>query len=257
MKRVTQKMMAGTVALACLTLGAGGLHAQVTQVVTIKASASVQGGYSTSTNSHTGITTDIYATPTKHSVATKDLLALLALDENAEGNYPAGTNFPSGAKLVIITPDPDGGSGGSVTLTPVGNTPVVNNSGPFQVVDKNNNTLVDVSDIISINSAGSNVITSSRSTSSNPGLGTSTDLELLSIKFDDTGAGGSLKFFLTGIWTSKTTDTTPNKTTGAYTESSSGSLSFGTGEGSYLGNPFVCTGTVSTSGKATLNINHP
>ncbi len=46
MKRTTKKMMAGTVALACLTLGAGGLHAQVTQVLTIKATASVQGGYS-------------------------------------------------------------------------------------------------------------------------------------------------------------------------------------------------------------------
>ena len=197
--------------------GAGGLHAQVTQVVTIKASASVKVLTTTSTNSHTGIITYTYATPTKHSVATKDILALLALDENAEGNYP-GTNFPSGAKLVMtpVTPDPDGGS---VTLTPV---PVINNSSPFQVVDKNNNTLVGVSDIISINSAGSNVITSSKSTSSNPGLGTSTDLELLSIKFDDTGAGGGLKFFLTGIGTGKTTDSTPNKTTGAYTESSSG-----------------------------------
>jgi hypothetical protein len=251
MKRTTKKLMAGTVALACLTLGAGGLHAQVTQVLTVKTTASVQGGYSTSTNSHTGILTYTYATPTKHSVATKDLLALLALDENAEGNYP-GTNFPSGAKLVMtpVTPDPDGGS---FTVTPV---PMINNSSPFQVVDKNNNTLVGVSDIISINSAGSNVITSSKSTSSNPSLGTSTDLELLSIKFDDTGAGGSLKFFLSGIWTSKITDTTPQKTTGAYTESISGSLSSGTGEGSYQGNPFVCTGTASESGKATLNINN-
>ena len=251
-------MIAGTVALACLTLGAGGLHAQVTQVVTIKATASVQGGYSTSTNSHTGIITYTYATPTKHSVATKDLLALLALDENAEGNYP-DTNFPAGAKLVMtpVTPDPDGGS---VSLEPVGNTPVINNvtisDDFFQVVDKNNNALADVSEIISINRAGGNDITSSKSTSST-GLGTSTDLQLISLKFDDTGVGGSLKFFLTGIGTDKTTNTTPNKTTGAYTESSSSSLSSGTGEGSYLGNPFVCTGTVSTSGKATLNINHP
>jgi hypothetical protein len=242
--------MAGTVALACLILGAGGLHAQVTQVLTIKASASVQGGYSTSTNSHTGIITYTYATPTKHSVATKDILALLATDNQ--------TTLPSGAKLVIshVTP-PDG----VVTLAPDGNSPVINNVNnmdeDFQVVDKNNNLLMDVSDIMSINIAGGNDITSSKSTSSNPGRGTSSNEQLLSISFDDTGVGGNLKFFLTGIRTGKTTDTTPSKTTGAYTESSSSSLSSGTGEGSYRGNPLVCTGTVSTSGKVSLNINHP
>ena len=57
MKRTTKKIMAGTVALSCLTLGAGGLHAQVAQVLTIKASASVQGAYSQSYNSHTYVTT--------------------------------------------------------------------------------------------------------------------------------------------------------------------------------------------------------
>jgi hypothetical protein len=234
MKRTAKKMMAGTVALACLTLGAGGLHAQVTQVVTIKATASVQGVPTYSYNSHTGIATYGYAAPTKHSVATKDLLVILALDENAGGNYLVGTNFPSGAKLVI-----DG------------------NSGRFQVLGKTNNLLVDVSDIMTAIYPGTNNIQSGKSTSLNHGLGTSTDLQLLTIKFDDTTVPGNagLQFFLTGIGTGKTADTTPNKTTGAYTESSSGSLSSGTGEGSYLGNPFVCAGTASASGKATLNIN--
>ena len=102
--------------------------------------------------------------------------------------------------------------------------------------------------------AGNNDITSGKSTSLNPGLGTSSDLQLLTIKYDDTVAGGSLQFFLTGIGTGKTTDSTPNKTTGAYTETDTGSLSSGTGEGSYQGNPFVCTGTASASGKATLNV---
>ena len=80
MKKINQKMMAGTVALAFLTLGAGGLHAQVTQVLTITATASVQGDYSYSYNAKTGITTYTYAAPTKHSVATKDILSLLATD---------------------------------------------------------------------------------------------------------------------------------------------------------------------------------
>ena len=234
MKRTTKKMMAGTVALACLTLGAGGLHAQVAQVLTIKATASVQGGYSSSYNSHTYVTTYTTAAPIKHSVATKDLFVILAFDENAEGNYLAGTNFPSGAKLVI-----DG------------------KSGDFQVLGKTNNLLVDVSDIMTANNPGTNNIQSGKSTSLNPGFGTSTDLQLLTIKFDDTSIPGDagLQFYLTGIGTGKITGSTPNKSTGAYTESSSGSLSSGTGEGSYLGNPFVCTGTASASGKAMLNIN--
>src|SRR5271170_4366539 len=113
MKRTTKKIMAGTIALAALTLGAGGLHAQVTQVLTIKASASIQGAYSYSYNAHTGILNYSYAAPSKHSIATKDILGILATDYN--------TTFPSGAKLVQ-----DG------------------NSGHVEVVDKNNNLLQDV-----------------------------------------------------------------------------------------------------------------
>ena len=221
MKRTTKKMMAGAVALACLTLGAGGLHAQVTQVFTTSVTASVQGAYSSSYNGKTGITTYTYAAPTKFSIATKNILTLLAADYH--------TNFPSGAKLIM-----DG------------------TSGNVEVVGKTNNLLQDVSSIISINPAGTNDITSSKGTSQYNGLGTSTDLQLLTIKYDDTGAGGNLQFFLTGIGTGKTTDSTPNKTTGAYTETSTGSLSSGTGEGNSQGNPFVCTGTGSASGKATL-----
>ena len=110
--------MAGAVALMVLTLGAGAVHAQVTQVLTIKATASVQGGYSYSYNSHTYVTTYTTAAPIKHSVATKDLLTLLATDYK--------TTFPSGAKLI-------------------------SNDNGIQVVDKNNNLLQDVSSIISIN----------------------------------------------------------------------------------------------------------
>jgi hypothetical protein len=224
--KLIARIMAGTVVVAALTLGAGILHAQVTQVLTIKATASVQGDDSQSTNSGTDVITYTTAAPIKLSVATKDILTLLATDFQ--------TTFPSGAKLVL-----DG------------------TSGKIEVADKTNNVLQDVSSIISINEAGNNDITSGKSTSSNPGLGTSADLQLLTIKFDDTGAGGSVQFFLTGIGTGKTSDSTPNKTTGAYTESSSGSLSSGTGEGSYQNNPFVCSGTASASGKATLNINNP
>jgi hypothetical protein len=241
MKMAAQKIMAGTMALACLALGAGGLHAQVTEVLTIKTTALVQGGSSSSYDQKTGITTHTSAAPTKHRVTTKDLLALLAADYNI--------TFPSGAKLVIAA-----------------------DYGRIEIVDKNNNVLQDVSDIIRI-SNGVNDIFSSKHTNqyispvgaSGGGIlpfgtilqvGTFTGLQLLTIKYDDTVAGGRLMFFLTGICTGKSMVTTPNKTTGAYTESISGSLNSGTGEGSYQGNPFVCTGTASESGKATLNINN-
>lgn len=222
MKRTTKKMLAGTVAMACLTLGAGGLHAQVTQVLTISATASVQGAYNSSYNMKTGITTYTYATPTKFSIATKNILTLLGTDYH--------TNFPSGAKLVV-----DG------------------NSGNIEVVNKTNSVLQDISSIMSI-STGTNDIFSGKGTSQFPGLGTGTDLQLLTITFDDTGipAGGNLKFFLTGVAKTTLSDSTPNKITKAYTESDSGSLSSGTGEGNFQGNPFVCTGTASASGKTTL-----
>jgi len=73
MKRTT-KLMAGAVALMVLTLGAGAVHAQVTQVLTIKATALVQGANSQSTNSHTDVITYTTAAPIKRSVATKDFL---------------------------------------------------------------------------------------------------------------------------------------------------------------------------------------
>ena len=133
------------------------------------------------------------------------------------------------------------------------------NSGDIQVVDKNNNLLQDVSGIMSFSNPGKNNIQSGKSTDQyTPHLGTFTDSSLLTISFDDTGIGGSLQFFLTGIGKGTTTDSTPktdkNTQITTYTESNSGSLSSATGEGSYQGSPFVCTGTASASGKATLTL---
>ena len=227
MKKINQKMMAGTVAMAFLALGAGGLHAQVTQVLTIAASASVQGGYSYSYNAKTGVTTYTTAAPTTHKLATKDILSILAADYN--------TTFPSGAKLVM-----DG------------------NTGDVQVVDKNNNLLQDVAGVMSFYNPGNNDIFSGKTTSAFPGLASpsTTDSSLLTINFDDTGIGGSFQFTLTGIGTGKVTDTTPKTNLGTgittYTETDAGSLTSATGEGNYQNHPFVCTGSASATGTATL-----
>lgn len=219
MKKITQKMMAGTVAMAALCLGAGGLHAQVTQVITITATASVQGASSYSYNNKTYVTTYTTAAPTIKSVATKDILKLLATDYQ--------TTFPSGAKLVM-----DG------------------SSGDVEVVDKSGNLLQDVSGIMSFSNPGNNNIQSGKSTSQF-NLGTFSNDQLLTLNFNDTALGGPLQFYMTGIGTGKKTDTTPNKT-GAYTETDSGTLSSATGEGTYNGSEFICSGNASASGKATL-----
>jgi hypothetical protein len=220
-------IMAGA-ALAFLTIAAGSLQAQLTQILTITATASLQGG---STDNGT-VTT--YAAPIKHTADTKQILAFLAQDENVEGNY-GSTNFPSGAKLVIAA------------------------NGAFQVLDKSDNLLVDVSDILSSSNPGTNNIFSGKQNDTN-GLAspTTTDLSLLTITFDDSNVGEGavgLTFSMTGIGTGKTTDTTPNVSTGAYTETDSGSLTSATGEGSYQGDPLVVTGSAKASGKGTLNIN--
>ena len=203
--------------------------AQLAEVLTITLTASVQNP--NSTDNGTVTTTPA---PVKHSVDTKDILLWLAQDENAETNY-GSTTFPSGAKLVTIN----------------------GNSQDFQVLDKNNNLLVDVSDILSSSNPGNNNIFSGKQNDTNQlAAPTTTSSSLLTITFDDTAivGGVGVKFFLTGIGTGKTTDTAPNATTGAYTETDSGALSTAAGEGSYQGNPFVCTGTASASGKGTLNI---
>src|ERR1039457_4977361 len=94
--KLTTKIMAGTAALAFLTMAAGSLQAQVTNLVTITATASMQD--TTSTDNGT-VTT--YNSPIVYSVTTVEILADLAVDENAEGKYGSPT-FPPGAKLVAI-----------------------------------------------------------------------------------------------------------------------------------------------------------
>jgi len=227
--KLTTKIVAGAAALALLTMAVGSLQAQVTQVLTITATASIQG------NSSDNNTITTYASPTKFSVTTKVILGALAVDEHAESNYLAGSTFPSGAKLVTINNN--------------------NNTNDFQVLDKNGNLLVDVSDILSFNQPGENSIFSGKQNDSTQLASPSTvGSQLLTLSFDDTGipGGEGVKFFYTGIGTGTTTDTTPNVNTGVYTETDNGSLTSGTGEGTSQGTQLLITGTASATGKGTL-----
>ncbi len=96
-----------------------------------------------STNDGTVTTTP---NPVKVRINTKDLLALLAQDEHASGNYD-NTNFPAGSHLVILGDIPSG------------------DHIDFQVQDRNGGELVDVSDIIKLE-YGTNVVYSGKTNNS-------------------------------------------------------------------------------------------
>jgi hypothetical protein len=231
--KLKSNIIAGTATLAFLTIAAGNIEAQVRAIVGFTGTALVQGS---STKNGTVIQ---YAAPAKQAFATKDILQNLALDENAAGKYKS-TTFPSGAQLVAI----------------ISNT--AENKGTFQVLDKNNNLLVDVSNILTISYGTYGNFIISGAQNGNTGLSTPsrTVSNVLTISYDDSGITGSVKFrfYLTGIITGTTTDTTPNGRTGVYTETQSGTMSTAAGEGDYQGQPFVFTGSLTLSGQATLRL---
>jgi len=227
--KLKNKIIGAAAALSFLTVAAGGLQAQVNQLLTVTATAYVQGD-----SSDNGTVTTA-AAPTKVSVGTKQLLEALAVDEHAADLYPS-TTFPSGAKLVTV----DGN----------------NDSPDFQVLDKSDNLLVDVTNIVSFGQPGNNTVFSGKQNDNN-GLASpaTANLQLLTFAFDDTAISGSenIKFYFTGIGSSTTTDTTPNGG-GVYSETDKGSLTSGTGEGTYQGNQLLITGSAKASGKGTLTL---
>ena len=224
-------IITGLATLAFLTFAAGSLQAQVTCAITITTTASAQNG---STDNGTTNTT---LAPIKVSIDTKQILAAMALAENAAGNYPAGTSFPTGAKLVVV---------------------ISNNNAPdFQVLDKTNHLLVDVSDILfGLNSGnnGSDIFSGKQTDATGLSSPTTTDLQIFTLAYDDTAILGSdkIKLYLTGLAINTTTDTVPNKLTGVYTETQSHKMANAAGDGSQDGLAFVLTGSVAVTGKASF-----
>jgi len=163
-------------------------------------------------------------------IDTKQILAFLAVDENALTNYPDPT-FPAGAQLVLTG----------------------TNNDDVQVWDKNNNLLVDVSDIIRF-THGTNVVIAGK-TSDMTGLAapTVTRTHILTLTYDDLAIsqGSGLFFYLQGIATTTVTDTTPDKA-GVYSETISTRMSTAMGGGNYQGAPLVVTGGLRLNGGATL-----
>jgi hypothetical protein len=80
-----------------------------------------------------------------------------------------------------------------------------------------------------------------------------TQMQQITVSFDDSGLGANdLTFNLTGMAVYTESRTTP--VAGEYTDTVKGKISSMTGTGSYRGAPFVATGTISFSGKATLPV---
>lgn len=218
-------------ALLGLVLWAGTTaKAQITNLFTV--SLTVQ--YQNEGVDNAAGTVTTYPSPGSQKVATKDLLSLLAEDEYVQGYYP-NTNFPAGAKLAYV-------------------------DGQFLVLDKTNNVLCDVSDILYLEGDTDQVLSGKLSDLLSDDAGdpfpasTYTTLNYVYFSFDDTFiiGGYNLSFYVGGVDKSVTSATAPNLTTGVYTESKTHTISTSSGSGYADGNYFVVTGSITASGKATF-----
>jgi hypothetical protein len=122
------------------------------------------------------------------------------------------------------------------------------------VVKSNNEYIVDVSDIVSFSGGANNIL--SGTTNNTTGLADSktTELALTRFNFDDLYINGDagLRFFVQGLNATQITDSTPNSSTGKYTETSSDRISNAAGEGVSGGVPFVVTGNLNGNLSASL-----
>jgi hypothetical protein len=243
MKLITRIMVA-VLGAASLTIAVGSLHAQTDaeNVLTLTATASIQ-NFSTGDGSTT-------LPPIKLSITTKQILQFLAEDEHAEGTY-ALSNFPAGAKLVVLMPSFDlqfyydwmDGTNKEVRT--------------FQVRDKHDALLVDVSDILSFSYGSNSAFTTNDIYAgkfdhmTGLALPSWTVVQRATIIFDDTAitGGGGLHFSLTGIETSKFTDAVPKVPNGFYTETQTHKIASAEGSGIFKSLILFATGTVSASGK--------
>ena len=222
-------IITGIAAVSFLALASSNVKAVVsppfTNSITIKATAVGQGG----TNNNGSVTTVSNITV---SVSTKQVLAWLAVDENAEAKY-GSTTFPTGAQLLLIEQG---------------------NDSDFQVVDKNGNFLVDVRDVISLDHGDTTINSAKISDSDGLFSPSGTQMRIFDFDFNDTNIGGGshVQFYLQGLETKTVTDSSVRS--GKYTQSVSVSVPDGAGDGSYLGIPFVISGTISISGKESISI---
>lgn len=214
-----------SLATAVCALAACGARAQ-TNPVTFSATMTLQGP-STLTD---GGTNTSYAAAKATPYSAADLIAELGL--------ATGNEFSKKAKLELI------GTG---------------NSPEFAVSDDDNFVVISTN-IISLNQIDSTFVISGTQ-NNNTGLSASTSkgLAILELDFNDIGVGNgnNLQFSMRGLFSATTMDTVPSPTTGDYTETTSAKVSSMTGDGTLGGTNLVVTGSMSSSGKASLVLPPP
>jgi hypothetical protein len=205
---------------------AGNVQAQYTNLITITATAELQG----SSSDNGSVTT--LAAPVSEAMGTKQILQFMATDENAAGDY-GSTTFPSGAKLVEI----DSANGSD-----------------YQVLDESNNFIVDVTNVFDIVHSTNEVFTGKISDSTGLNDPTVITKHINRYTYNDWSISGGVGFCFTlqGLGTLTLTDTTPRD--GVYTETKTSKTPSAAGQGNYQGTSFVITGsmTQTRSGKFTL-----
>jgi hypothetical protein len=198
------------------------LRADVLQFVTITMTT-----YTQNTNNDNG-TVNTTANPRVKTYNTQAILNLLAQDKQAQGQWGRSV-FPAGSKLAAT-------------------------NDTWAVVDSANNVLADVSDILSGSGGANEVVSGKQNDTTLLACPTSSKMEVVKIAFDDTAiaGGNNMAFYLQGLSTKTVTDTTPT-IAGVYIETQTGKITGAAGEGTWSNSTaFVCSGNVTTTGKATL-----
>jgi hypothetical protein len=219
-----------TIAVALSTLAGTQAKADITQVISINVTTFEQNTNGTSNGTVTNV-----PPPKVSTHKTGDFLSKLARDENAAGHWTNDV-FPAGAKLAVV--------------------PSQNDSADFAVI-QGTNILVDVSDIISFQSGDLQlgdieVISGKEDLQTQLASPMTKKIHLGTIIFDDSAVADpseALTFEMRGVFTETTTDG-PVKN-GFYTETRTAKMTSGNGSGTDGGNPFICTGSISATGKAS------
>jgi hypothetical protein len=242
MKKVIKSILTQASVIGLLGLADADVQSQVAQTASFSGSELIQ----TASPKVNGKTTSLKP-PTKTALTTATLLADLATDETAAGQWPwAANTVPPNAKLIATF------SGGAVSHS------TAFNSLSFKVVS--GTTAVEVSNIFSGNITGvvtSNAVSSFTYNTEAGGIFqppfSLTYYLPYTLTYDGTAVGGTLQFGVTGTATLATVVSTPNAKTGLYSEKDTFSLADGTGSGISRGFPFVLTGvTITASGSGTV-----
>ncbi len=209
--------------IAVLSFAALHANAQISGDLFITATAEIQaGGYGAVT-----------FPPKKFKLNTKQILAFLAQDEFASGNY-SSTNFPPGARLVLG-----------------GDTQFDDNSLDFVVLDRDGNELVDVSDILKLTNGANVIVWGNLYESDGTKIRSHSSKYMEQFTYDSTDPSGlDLHFSITGSATCKVTQPKPDLS-GAFTITSSLKMA-GYGDGSFQGQPLAVTGDLSVTGQQKI-----